>query len=269
MTATVPTRHWLPRRSGPAPRPRPVPLAASVAPAPTASGLDLDRLDNDLAGWLDRTLIRTGVLPPAAFEAAFTAIVRSSAPDPLDAWTAFYRNTLTQLLDGHPRPGGTIAEWAPIHALAESLTVGPGVLELGCCFGFLSLRLARAGHTVHALDLTPGSARLLRAMSVRLSLPLHPLAGDATAVPLADRSVDTVLAIHLLEHVPDPHAVLTEMLRVARRRVIVAVPYEDEPNPTWGHLRRYTPATLAALGARTHPGFRRLDHDGGWLVLDR
>ena len=31
---------------------------------------------------------------------------------------------------------------APVHDRAAALAVGPHVVELGCCFGFLSLRLA-------------------------------------------------------------------------------------------------------------------------------
>lgn len=243
----------------------------STGPARMPPVPDLDHLDNDLAGWLDRVLIRTGVLAPSAFETAFTAIVQAAAPDPLDAWTAFYRNTLSGLLGGRARPGGTIAEWAPIHTMAESLVLGSDVLELGCCFGFLSLRLASAGRRVTALDLSPGTVRLLCTVAARLGIGLTALVGDATAIPLADRCADTVLAVHLLEHLPESSAgtVLTEMLRVARRRVIVAVPYEDEPNAAWGHVRRFDAASLTALGAQVCPRLRVLDHHGGWLVLDR
>jgi ubiquinone/menaquinone biosynthesis C-methylase UbiE len=96
------------------------------------------------------------------------------------------------------------------------------------------------------------------------------LAGDALAVPLADRCADTVFAVHLLEHLPPPAgaAVLAEMLRLARRRVVVAVPYEDEPNPTWGHVRTFDAAALTALGAGTGRPFEVACYHGGWLVVD-
>ncbi|HEY2206380.1 MAG TPA: mycofactocin oligosaccharide methyltransferase MftM [Pseudonocardia sp.] len=234
--------------------------------------IPLDRLDNDLAGWLDEVLIRTGVLPPSAFEAAFTAIVRASAADPMDAWAAFYRNTLRGLTDGGGAPGGTVAQWAPVHRTAASLAVGTDVVELGCCFGFLSLRLADRGHRVTAVDLSSGTVALLRAMADHLGLPpVHTVAGDATAVPLADGCADTVYAVHLLEHLPPERGlqVLTEMLRLARRRVVVAVPFEDEPNPAWGHVRRFDLAALIELGVAGGVPFRVWEQDGGWLVLDR
>ena len=232
--------------------------------------IGLDRLNNDLAGWLDRVLIRPGLLAPSSFEDAFVAIVASCAPDPMDAWTAFYRNTIDGLARGGTEPGGTIAEFAPVHERAVSLVQGRDVLELGCCFGFLSLRLAREGHRVTALDLVPGTMGLLTQVAARLGVTVAGVAGDVTAVPLADRCADTVLAVHLLEHLPVEAGAtaLAEMVRLARRRVVVAVPFEDEPNPTWGHVRCFDARALADLGASTGLRYEVREHHGGWLVLD-
>jgi hypothetical protein len=63
--------------------------------------------------------------------------------------------------------------------------------------------------------------------------------------------------------------VLAEMLRLARHRVVVAVPFEDVPNPTWGHVRTFDPAALNAMGAATGRPYRVEEHHGGWLVIDR
>ncbi len=168
------------------------------------------------------------------------------------AWTAFYRNTLRALASGG-EPGGTNAGMAPVHDRAAALAVGPHVVELGCCFGFLSLRLAAEGHEVTAVDLVPGTAHLLGSVSAALGTPVTTLAGNALAVPLQDASADTVFAVHLLEHLPRglDATVLAEMLRVARRRAVVAVPFEDEPTPAWGHVRTFDRDDLHALGAAT------------------
>jgi SAM-dependent methyltransferase len=305
--------------------------------------IGLDEISNDLAGWIADDLVAPGLLEPARFESTFVSVVRSAAPDPATAWAAFYRNTLRELAAGGA-PGGTNAGMAPVHQRAAELALGD-VVELGCCFGFLSLRLAADGHRVTAVDLCPGTAALLASVAPALDRPalkqpaldqpetgqpaldrpetgqpaldqpetgrralnrpalnrpaldrpaldqpaldrpaldepeigwpgtgrrVRALAGDARAVPLADRCADTVYAVHLLEHLPPPaaSAVLAEMLRLARRRVVVAVPYEDEPNPTWGHVRTVDAAALAALGATTGHEFTVTDHHGGWLVLD-
>ena len=228
-----------------------------------------DELSNDLAGWIADDLVAPGLLDPARFEEAFVGVVHDVDP----GWTAFYRNTLAALrsaaMPAGP-PSGTNAGMAPVHDRAAALAVGRHVVELGCCFGFLSLRLAER-HRVTAVDLVPGTARLLGDVSTALGTPVATLAGNALAVPLADASADTVFAVHLLEHLPRglDARVLAEMLRVARRRVVVAVPFEDEPTPAWGHVRTFDGDDLHALGAATGLPYSVEDHHGGWLVVDR
>ncbi len=251
-------------------------------------------ISNDLAGWIADDLVAPGLIGPAEFERTFVSLVLSVDPDPVAAWTAFYRNTLAALTRGG-EPGGTNAEMAPVHARAVELAIGPDVVELGCCFGFLALQLAAADHRVTAVDLVPGTVRLLASVAPLLTRPsstgmsdsrdrdvglagtraparggLVAVAGDAAAVPLADGCADTVFAVHLLEHLPADAAsrVLTEMLRVARRRVVVAVPFEDEPNPTWGHVRTFDLPALDALGAATGRPYTADEQHGGWLVVD-
>lgn len=223
----------------------------------------LDTISNDLAGWIDDDLVSTGLVPPADFETVFVEVIRSLHHDPDVAWTAFYRNTL----DG---TGGLGPGMAPVHARAVSLASGPQVVELGSCCGFLSLQLAAAGYQVTAVDIEPGTLELLGCIAPRLGLPMTTMAADARAVPVADRSADTVYAVHLLEHLPHDAApvIVQEMLRIARHRVVVAVPFEDEPNPTWGHVRTFDLDVLDALGAATGRPYRVEEHHGGWLVLD-
>jgi SAM-dependent methyltransferase len=221
-------------------------------------------LSNDLAGWLG-DLVNDGALDPAAFEETFVAVVQAVDP----GWTAFYRNTLAALSTGGT-PGGTNAGMAPVHDRAAALAVGPHVVELGCCFGFLSLRLAAEGHRVTAVDLVPGTTRLLNRVSTALGRPVTTLAGDARNIPLGENAADTVLAVHLLEHLPRglDTEVVVEMLRVARRRAVVAVPFEDEPTPAWGHVRTFDLDDLHALGAATGLPYTVEEHHGGWLVVE-
>ncbi len=55
---------------------------------------------------------------------------------------------------------------------------------------------------------------------------------DARALPYGDDSFDVVTGHHLLEHVgaPDRMRVVAEMVRVARRRVFVTGPFEENPS---------------------------------------
>ncbi len=73
---------------------------------------------------------------------------------------------------------------------------------------------------------------------------LDGLFGDASALPIRDGSCDLVLAIEVLEHLPDPQAALLELARVARRDVVVSVPNE----PTWRLLNMVRGTYLKELG---------------------
>ena len=75
--------------------------------------------------------------------------------------------------------------------------------------------------------------------------------------------------IHLLEHLNPEHgkAVLREALRVARRQVVVAVPFEPEPNAAFGHVRTFDLSQLGELGDSTGQQCSFHEHHGGWLVL--
>lgn len=237
------------------------------------------RIDNDLAGLIAGELFGPGWLSGAeSFERVLTGVVLTSAPDPVSAWELFYRNTLARL--GEPARAsapadGSLAAYRPVYEHAVSL-IGPGsVLELGCCFGFLSLQLADPAHItaldVTASDVTANTVRLLAILAPRLGRPLATLVCDAARVPRPDRAFDTVLAIHLLEHLEPDHgsAVLTEALRLARRRVVVAVPFEDTPSAAFGHVRTFTLDELCYLGLESGWSISAYEHHGGWLVLDR
>jgi SAM-dependent methyltransferase len=55
---------------------------------------------------------------------------------------------------------------------------------------------------------------------------VRPVLGSATALPFKARSIEVIVSSDVLEHIPrgDRTRVLSEMLRVARRQIIVAAP---------------------------------------------
>ncbi len=229
-----------------------------------------NELCDELAVMLAEQLVDTGALHGRPeFELVFTGVVRSTVDGGLPAWLRFYRNTIAKLESGD-------TAFAPIHSRAVALVRGQRLIDLGSCFGFFPLRMAHRGVDVLATDLNAPAMRLLKQMSTRLGRPLTTLACDATDVPLPNGSTDTVTALHLIEHLPAhaADAVLDEAVRLARRRVVVAVPFEDRPRECYGHLQRFDLNTLQALGdavARRNDGLsaHSYEHHGGWLVLDR
>lgn len=240
--------------------------------------LPASRIDDDLTGLLTDELFHPGwVIGADAFERIFSGVVMSSLDDPLDSWELFYRNTLDRLRQPQPDPAagrGTIDSYRPVYQRAVSLVAPGEVLELGCCFGFLSLQLA-ARDDVHvvASDVSAGTVSLLEVMGQRLGTDVRTLVADAARVPLPDRQVDTVLAVHLLEHLGDRDvaAVMTEALRLARHRVVIAVPFEAEASVDMGHVRVFDLESIAALAVDLPSGWGATvsAHHGGWLVIDR
>ena len=223
-----------------------------------------DELNDDVAELIADRLDASSSGGQADFELVFTGIVRSTVAGPFASWLRFYRNSLVRLEDGR-------AAFAPVHERAEALVVGRSVLDLGSCFGFFPLRLAAAGLEVVATDISAATMTLLDGIAPALGRPLLTLACDAAAVPLPDRCVDAVTVLHLLEHLSpaDARSVVIEALRLARRRVIVAVPFEDVPRAIYGHIQRFDLELLRELGVSTGWRYQVDEHHGGWLVLDR
>jgi SAM-dependent methyltransferase len=75
--------------------------------------------------------------------------------------------------------------------------------------------------------------------------------GDAAAMPIASGSVDTVLCTEVLEHVPDPDAVMREMSRVLKPGgvVICTAPFFYPVHDSYDFFR-YSPGTVATLMRR-------------------
>lgn len=229
-----------------------------------------DELCDELAVMLAEQLIDSGALRgQAEFELVFTGIVRSTVTGGLRSWLRFYQNSLDKL------ESGTTA-FAPIHAHAADLVRGSRLVDLGSCFGFFPLRMAHRQLDVIATDLSRPTMELLTKASFELCRPLQTLCCDAAEVPLPARSADTVTVLHLLEHLSPTAAndVAAEALRLAGRRVVIAVPFEEEPRACYGHIQRFDLAALHRMAGRLcaeHPGVSAGVHEfhGGWLILDR
>jgi SAM-dependent methyltransferase len=231
-------------------------------------------VSNELADHIAAELVPLGLVPDGpAFERIFVETVLATDPDPVRAWVAFYGNTLRRLRRGDRGGTGSVATFARIYDHVLSLIRGTTVLDVGSCFGFLPLLAAEKDPRLRVVgtDLVPATAALAGRIAAARGSRARFAAADLLALPAGDQAVDTVLAVHVLEHLPAGASAvaLAQLRRVARQRVVITVPLEEAPDPVFGHLQAFDLPRLARLGAE--PGWSHAVHaaDGGWLVLDR
>jgi SAM-dependent methyltransferase len=129
------------------------------------------------------------------------------------------------------------------------------VCEVGCGDGALLAELAGRGYgSAHVgFEVSPEAARIAGGRP-----ELRVAAFDGEHIPEADGAFDLGILSHVLEHVPDPAALLRETARVCRE-VVVEVPLEDSLSARRpakvteaqriGHLQRFARADVHALAA--------------------
>jgi SAM-dependent methyltransferase len=100
--------------------------------------------------------------------------------------------------------------------VAENLRVPHDglVLDLGGGAGWVSELLAKLGYRPITLDLSTSLIRVGRDRFARERLTPRFIAGDMTSLPICTASVDAVVVIDALHHVPDIPAVFREAFRV-------------------------------------------------------
>jgi len=101
---------------------------------------------------------------------------------------------------------------------------GETVLDVGCGTGFLldHLKRARLDLALTGVDFIIEEGTRSRHPDIRFEQ------ANIEKLPFADRSFDTVVCTHVLEHILEFRQALSELRRVARRRLIIVVPQERE-----------------------------------------
>lgn len=137
------------------------------------------------------------------------------------------------------------------------------VLDAGCGNGYLLGVIAGArtcrlcGVDISAKRIADARRRLPQAEFIESSLD---------KLPFEDRNFDVVTSSQVLEHVTDVAASVRELSRVTANRLIITVPYDQEPVKIRcpycerehfldGHLRRFSDELIASLAGHA-PGMR-------------
>jgi SAM-dependent methyltransferase len=154
------------------------------------------------------------------------------------------------------------------HLLAKAISgLVPGrAIDIGAAGGGNTRVLCEHGWDAVALEYGSDGAEVAHGRG------LATLRGDATRLPVADASLDLVVAFDLLEHLEDDDAAVAEVRRVLKPTgtYLVAVPADpklwSEHDEAVDHVRRYTREGLLELLARG--GFHVTDVRS-WNVLLR
>lgn len=146
-------------------------------------------------------------------------------------------------------------------ALREMIPEGvQTILDVGCGDGAITNRLGEEWD-VTGVDMSTAALEHVTTAAIQ---------GSATELPFADGSFDLVASIEMLEHLwlDDYRKAISEMSRVTRRYLLLAVPYREDlrfrqvqcpqcgwRGHVWGHRRLFTPEIVA----RDLPGFRPVE----------
>jgi len=124
------------------------------------------------------------------------------------------------------------------------------VLEIGVGSGLNFPLYGKQVELVYGIDPSPRLLALARRRAAASGVPVELLLGSATAIPLADDAVDTVVMTWTLCSIPDPLAALREMRRVLKPDGnLCFVEHGLSPEPgveRWQH--RITPAWRRVAG---------------------
>lgn len=184
------------------------------------------------------------------------------APDPA-ALASFYEEAYSS----EPAQGALYARWRELSAIGKAdhvmaLCVAAGLspastLDVGCGDGALLSELARRGFggRLEGVEVTAAAVEIARGREEIDEVQLY----DGVHLPARDRQYDLGILSHVLEHVPDPAALLTEVAGRCRV-VVVEVPLEANLSARRasksrhaaeiGHLQRMDRSAVAEIVAR-------------------
>lgn len=90
------------------------------------------------------------------------------------------------------------------------------ILDIGCGAGFFSILLAKSGHEVTGIDLTPNMIEEAKLLTAEQNCTAEFLVMDAERLSFADSSFDAVIARNVTWNLPHPDAAYREWLRVLK-----------------------------------------------------
>jgi 2-polyprenyl-6-hydroxyphenyl methylase/3-demethylubiquinone-9 3-methyltransferase len=144
----------------------------------------------------------------------------------MQSGTNFDPSELSKFDDAAPRWWDPNGDFRPLHDLnparldyIESRVsfAGRRVLDVGCGGGLLSEGMARRGARVTGIDLAPGAVEVARLHALEAGVTVdYRLVAAETLAESEPGAYDLVTCLEMLEHVPEPAAILAAIARLVR-----------------------------------------------------
>jgi ubiquinone/menaquinone biosynthesis C-methylase UbiE len=126
--------------------------------------------------------------------------------------------------------------------------IGPAICDVGCGSGVLIRRLAEQRPDIQSLTGVDVQLDEVGAANSKITF----VQGRVENLPFADKSFDTVICTHVIEHVLDYRMAIAELRRITRQRLIIVVPREREFLYTFNPHFHFFPYVHSFLRA-AHP----------------
>jgi 2-polyprenyl-3-methyl-5-hydroxy-6-metoxy-1,4-benzoquinol methylase len=129
-----------------------------------------------------------------------------------------------------------LVRWVHVKRIKNTAGIVPEkakkILDVGCGEGHLLKHLERDGRELHGIDALKHVVRQAERMVPNAKIVL----GDGMSLPYPDGYFDAVTCIDVLEHVPNWRAVVSEIMRVTRRKGSVVLGWPNDDNWNFGRL---------------------------------
>lgn len=148
-----------------------------------------------------------------------------------------------------------------ISYIKDWLTEAKSVIDVGCGGGEFSEWLMQQGYKTTSIDVKNKS----RTKSI------NPIIYNGTNIPYADNSFDLALLFTVLHHTPNPELVIKEVLRVAKRVIIIEDVFANKVEK----VICIANCSVANREFRGHPhsnksdiGWKQVFTNNGWKLID-
>lgn len=126
--------------------------------------------------------------------------------------------------------------------------IGPAICDVGCGSGVLLRRIEERRPDITSLTGVDVQLDEVGDAGSRIKF----VQGHVEDLPFTDRSFDTVICTHVIEHVLDYRRAIAELRRITKRRLIIVVPREREYLYTFNPHFHFFPYVHSFLRA-VHP----------------